>query len=92
MVPEPQLMMPRVLRCDLEGVRTLLHQLESESNSEYHYIDKYSNRYQSEIIGLFSTTLNTSESQQLHFWGLMRSLDSITGPTNLKMKKHVRAL
>lgn len=35
LVPEPQLMMPRVLRCDLEGVRTLLHQLESESNSTY---------------------------------------------------------
>ncbi|XP_069354271.1 E3 ubiquitin-protein ligase UBR5 isoform X7 [Maniola hyperantus] len=34
MVPEPQLMMPRVLRCDLEGVRQLLHQLESDSNKQ----------------------------------------------------------
>ncbi|VVC87967.1 unnamed protein product [Leptidea sinapis] len=31
-VPEPQLMMPRVLRCDLDGLRQLLHQLESDSN------------------------------------------------------------
>ncbi|XP_026324159.1 E3 ubiquitin-protein ligase UBR5 isoform X3 [Hyposmocoma kahamanoa] len=34
LVPEPQLMMPRVLRCDLEGVRTLLHQLEADSNKQ----------------------------------------------------------
>lgn len=33
-VPEPQLMMPRVLRCDLDGVRQLLHQLESDSNKQ----------------------------------------------------------
>ncbi|KAL4718178.1 hypothetical protein ACJJTC_002471 [Scirpophaga incertulas] len=33
-VPEPQLMMPRVLRCDLEGVRQLLHQLESDLNKQ----------------------------------------------------------
>ncbi|RVE52936.1 hypothetical protein evm_002413 [Chilo suppressalis] len=33
-VPEPQLMMPRVLRCDLEGVRQLLHQLETEANKQ----------------------------------------------------------
>ncbi|XP_063633890.1 E3 ubiquitin-protein ligase hyd isoform X5 [Cydia splendana] len=30
LVPEPQLMMPRVLRCDLDGIRQLLHQLESD--------------------------------------------------------------
>ena len=35
LVPEPQLMMPRVLRCDLDGVRQLLHQLESDSSSKY---------------------------------------------------------
>ncbi|CAB3231410.1 unnamed protein product [Arctia plantaginis] len=34
LVPEPQLMMPRVLRCDLDGVRQLLHQLESDSNKQ----------------------------------------------------------
>ncbi|XP_037871964.1 E3 ubiquitin-protein ligase hyd isoform X5 [Bombyx mori] len=33
-VPEPQLMMPRVLRCDLDGVRQLLHQLENENNKQ----------------------------------------------------------
>ncbi|KAG7304394.1 hypothetical protein JYU34_011334, partial [Plutella xylostella] len=31
-VPEPQIMMPRVLRCDLDGLRQLLHQLESDTN------------------------------------------------------------
>ncbi|XP_072935848.1 E3 ubiquitin-protein ligase hyd isoform X3 [Epargyreus clarus] len=34
LVPEPQLMMPRVLRCDLDGVRQLLHQLESDTNKQ----------------------------------------------------------
>ncbi|XP_052753603.1 E3 ubiquitin-protein ligase UBR5 [Galleria mellonella] len=34
LVPEPQLMMPRVLRCDLEGVRQLLHQLESDVSKQ----------------------------------------------------------
>ncbi|XP_053600812.1 E3 ubiquitin-protein ligase UBR5 [Plodia interpunctella] len=34
LVPEPQLMMPRVLRCDLDGVRQLLHQLESDANKQ----------------------------------------------------------
>ncbi|CAH2068813.1 unnamed protein product, partial [Iphiclides podalirius] len=33
-VPEPQLMMPRVLRCDLDGVRQLLHLLESDNNKQ----------------------------------------------------------
>ncbi|XP_045542475.1 E3 ubiquitin-protein ligase UBR5 isoform X3 [Papilio machaon] len=33
-VPEPQLMMPRVLRCDLEGVRQLLHLLEADNNKQ----------------------------------------------------------
>ncbi|XP_041974178.1 E3 ubiquitin-protein ligase hyd isoform X2 [Aricia agestis] len=33
-VPEPQLMMPRVLRCDLDGVRQLLHQLETDPNKQ----------------------------------------------------------
>ncbi|XP_028164187.1 E3 ubiquitin-protein ligase UBR5 isoform X5 [Ostrinia furnacalis] len=33
-VPEPQLMMPRVLRCDLDGVRQLLHQLETDANKQ----------------------------------------------------------
>ncbi|XP_030027136.2 E3 ubiquitin-protein ligase UBR5 isoform X2 [Manduca sexta] len=33
-VPEPQLMMPRVLRCDLDGVRQLLHQLETDNNKQ----------------------------------------------------------
>ncbi|KAJ2943793.1 hypothetical protein O0L34_g8113 [Tuta absoluta] len=33
-VPEPQLMMPRILRCDLEGVRQLLHQLETDANKQ----------------------------------------------------------
>ncbi|XP_049887404.1 E3 ubiquitin-protein ligase UBR5 isoform X3 [Pectinophora gossypiella] len=33
-VPEPQLMMPRVLRCDLDGVRQLLHQLEADTNKQ----------------------------------------------------------
>lgn len=27
-------MMPRVLRCDLDGVRQVLHQLESDTSSE----------------------------------------------------------
>lgn len=34
-VPEPQLMMPRVLRCDLEGVHQLLLQLESDTTSKH---------------------------------------------------------
>lgn len=34
LVPEPQLMMPRVLRCDLDGIRQLLHQLESDTSSK----------------------------------------------------------
>ncbi|XP_026726187.1 E3 ubiquitin-protein ligase UBR5 isoform X6 [Trichoplusia ni] len=34
LVPEPQLMMPRVLRCDLDGVRQLLHQLESDTSKQ----------------------------------------------------------
>lgn len=34
-VPEPQLMMPRVLRCDLDGVRQLLHLLEADNGSKY---------------------------------------------------------
>ncbi|XP_060810644.1 E3 ubiquitin-protein ligase UBR5 isoform X1 [Amyelois transitella] len=34
LVPEPQLMMPRVLRCDLDGVRQLLHQLEADVNKQ----------------------------------------------------------
>ncbi|XP_045489439.1 E3 ubiquitin-protein ligase hyd isoform X4 [Pieris rapae] len=33
-VPEPQLMMPRVLRCDLDGLRQLLHQLETDNNKQ----------------------------------------------------------
>ncbi|XP_045510523.1 E3 ubiquitin-protein ligase UBR5 isoform X7 [Colias croceus] len=33
-VAEPQHMMPRVLRCDLDGIRQLLHQLESDSNKQ----------------------------------------------------------
>ncbi|XP_068628932.1 E3 ubiquitin-protein ligase hyd isoform X10 [Battus philenor] len=33
-VPEPQLMMPRVLRCDLDGVRQLLHLLEADNNKQ----------------------------------------------------------
>ncbi|CAH1643368.1 unnamed protein product [Spodoptera littoralis] len=34
LVPEPQLMMPRVLRCDLDGVRQVLHQLESDTSKQ----------------------------------------------------------
>lgn len=31
-------MMPRVLRCDLDGVRQLLHQLEADANSKRNYV------------------------------------------------------
>lgn len=34
LVPEPQMMMPCVLRCDLDGVRQLLHQLEAEGSKQ----------------------------------------------------------
>ncbi|CAG4963257.1 unnamed protein product [Parnassius apollo] len=33
-IAEPQFMMPRVLRCDLDGVRQLLHLLESDNNKQ----------------------------------------------------------
>lgn len=43
-MPEPQLMMPRVLRCDLDGVRQLLHQLESDTSSKYKIIHLFTNK------------------------------------------------
>lgn len=44
-------MMPRVLRCDLEGLRQLLHQLESDTSSE--------------LISLHSRNINLANKRRL---------------------------
>lgn len=38
LVPEQQILMPCVLKCDVDGVRHILHQLENDLSECYFYL------------------------------------------------------